>query len=130
MSKNESHHVVKNPSGGWSVKKLGSNRASGNYSTQSAAISSANVMSRNQGTLVFVHGEDGRVSGKLRPGVVPGKYGRVSGKLRPGVVPGKYVRISGKPGPLVVAHGIDVRVSGKPDPVVLVLGKDSRIRKK
>ena len=59
MSKN--HHVVKNPSGGWSVKKSGSTRASGNYSTQTDAISSAKIISKNQGTQVVVHGKDGRI---------------------------------------------------------------------
>ncbi len=55
------HHVVKNPSGGWRVKKGGSTRASGNFNTQADAIAYAKVISKNQGTRLVVHGRDGRI---------------------------------------------------------------------
>lgn len=61
MSTNKTHHVVKNPSGGWVVKKSGASRASGTYSNKSDAVSSAKKISRNQGTRVVVHGKDGRI---------------------------------------------------------------------
>ncbi len=64
MATKKSHHVVKNPSGGWSVKRSGAARASGTYKTQRDAISSANKISRNQGTNVVVHGKDGRIKKK------------------------------------------------------------------
>ena len=61
MAKSKAHHVVKNPSGGWSVKKSGSARASGTFKTQKDAVSSAKIISANQGTKVVVHGRDGRI---------------------------------------------------------------------
>ena len=64
MAVKKSHHVVKNPSGGWSVKKSGASRASGTFKTQNAAVSSAKKISKNQGTKVVVHGRDGRIKKK------------------------------------------------------------------
>jgi uncharacterized protein YdaT len=61
MAKKDTHHVVKNPSGGWSVKKGGASRVSGTYKTQTAAVSSAKTISKNQGTRVVVHGKDGKI---------------------------------------------------------------------
>jgi uncharacterized protein YdaT len=61
MAKNITHHVVKNPDGGWSVKKSGASRASGTFQTQAAAKASAQKISNNQGTRVVVHGKDGRI---------------------------------------------------------------------
>lgn len=61
MPTKKSHHVVQSPSGGWAVKKGGSSRASGKYSTQKDAISSARALSKSQGTRVVVHGRDGRI---------------------------------------------------------------------
>ena len=64
MASKKTHHVVKNPSGGWAVKKGGASRASGTYKTQRDAVSSAKKISRNQGTRVVVHGRDGRIKKK------------------------------------------------------------------
>lgn len=61
MATKKTHHVVKNPSGGWSVKKGGATKASGTFNTQKDAVSSANKISKNQGTRVVVHGKDGRI---------------------------------------------------------------------
>lgn len=61
MANKKSHHVVKNPSGGWSVKKSGASRASGIYTTQKDAVKSAGKISKTQGTKVVVHGKDGRI---------------------------------------------------------------------
>lgn len=53
-------HVV--PSGGrWSVRKAGSERASGVYDTQREAITAARGIARNQGSGLYIHGEDGRI---------------------------------------------------------------------
>ena len=53
-------HVV--PNGGkWSVRKAGSIRASGTYSTQSEAIDNARKIARNQGGELYIHGRDGRI---------------------------------------------------------------------
>ena len=64
MAAKKSHHVVKNPSGGWSVKKSGASRASSTFDTQKDAVSSAKKISQNQGTKVVVHGRDGRIRKK------------------------------------------------------------------
>ena len=53
-------HVV--PSGGrWSVRKAGSERASGVFDTQREAISAARGIAKNQGSELYIHGEDGRI---------------------------------------------------------------------
>ncbi len=61
MIAKKSHHVVKNPSGGWSVKKGGASRASTTFRTQKDAINSAKTIVKNQGTRLIVHGNDGRI---------------------------------------------------------------------
>ena len=56
----KSQHVI--PSGGkWSVRRAGSERASGVYDTQRDAIDAARRIARNQGSELFIHGEDGRI---------------------------------------------------------------------
>lgn len=62
MKAKDTHHVMKNPSGGWTVKKSGTSRASGNYASKSAAVSKARSISKNQGTRVVVHRKDGRIA--------------------------------------------------------------------
>jgi len=64
MASKKTHHVVKNPSGGWAVKKSGASRASVTTKTQKDAVSSARKISQNQGTRVVVHGRDGRIKKK------------------------------------------------------------------
>ncbi|WP_334118874.1 DUF2188 domain-containing protein [Limnobacter sp.] len=64
MAEKKTHHVVKNPSGGWSVKKGGAVRASGTYKTQNEATKAAQKISQNQGSRVVVHGTDGRIKKK------------------------------------------------------------------
>lgn len=61
MAEKKTHHVVKNPTGGWSVKKGGATKASGTFKTQQEAIKSAEKISKNQGSRVVVHGRDGRI---------------------------------------------------------------------
>jgi hypothetical protein len=61
MPEKKTHHVVKNPTGGWSVKKGGAARASGTFRTQQEAITSARGISSKQGSRVVVHGKDGRI---------------------------------------------------------------------
>jgi uncharacterized protein YdaT len=59
MSK-KAQHVV--PSGDkWSVRRTGAARASGIYNTQSEAIARAKEMARNQQTVLYIHGRDGRI---------------------------------------------------------------------
>ncbi|HJR57086.1 MAG TPA: DUF2188 domain-containing protein [Rhizomicrobium sp.] len=59
MSK-KGQHVVPT-TGGWSVKKAGSPRATSTHTTQSEAIATATQLARNQKTEVYVHGRDGRI---------------------------------------------------------------------
>ena len=60
MGRNE-HHVVHNPSGGWDVKRNGSERASVHTDTKQDAENKGRVISQNQGTEFIIHGVDGRI---------------------------------------------------------------------
>jgi hypothetical protein len=67
-------HVVQNPTGGWDVKKPGSERASAHAATQQAAIDRARQIVHNAGGgEVRIHGRDGRIqdSDSIRPGTDP-----------------------------------------------------------
>ena len=61
MAKSRTHHIVRNPDGGWSVKKGGAFKASGTYKTQGEAISYGRRISKNQSTELIIHGRDGRI---------------------------------------------------------------------
>lgn len=63
MSKN-SQHVVSNASGGWDVKRSGSERASKHFNTQGEAIAWAKQVAKNQKTELYVHGKDGKIREK------------------------------------------------------------------
>jgi hypothetical protein len=55
-----SQHVV--PKGdGWAVRRAGSARSSGVYKAENEAISAARGIARNQGTDVYIHGQNGRI---------------------------------------------------------------------
>lgn len=63
MSKGpKTHHIVPNPDGGWDVKRGGASRASGHFDTKREAIESGREISRNQGTEMRIHNEDGRIA--------------------------------------------------------------------
>ena len=55
------HHVVPNPEGGWDVKRGGSERASGHFSTKKEAVDAGRVISRNQKTEFVIHRQDGTI---------------------------------------------------------------------
>ena len=58
-------HVVPKPKGaGWNVKHGGATRASSHHNTQHEATKRARVISRKQGTELFVHSKDGRIARK------------------------------------------------------------------
>jgi hypothetical protein len=58
----ESRHVVRNPEGGWDVKKPHAERSSGHFDRQADAERRARDILRNQGGGELVtHGEDGRI---------------------------------------------------------------------
>jgi Uncharacterized protein conserved in bacteria (DUF2188) len=53
-------HVVPNGNG-WSVRKAGSSKVSGTYSTQREAETIARDRAKRQGTELYIHGRDGRI---------------------------------------------------------------------
>jgi hypothetical protein len=73
MSK-ESRHVVRNPAGGWDVKKPGASRASAHEDTQADADRRAAEILRNAGGGERItHGRDGAIRSKdtIAPGCDP-----------------------------------------------------------
>lgn len=70
MAKN-SHHVVPDPKGGWSVKKGGAVRASRHFERKSEAESWGRKISTEQGSDLVIHKRDGTVQRKDFYGVDP-----------------------------------------------------------
>jgi len=60
----KTQHVVKNPDGGWAVKKGGSTKATKVYQTQAEAIRRGREIAQNQKAEFYVHGRDGRIQKK------------------------------------------------------------------
>ena len=60
----KTQHVVKNPDGGWAVKKGGSTKATKVYQTQDEAIRRGREIAQNQKAEFYVHGRDGRIQQK------------------------------------------------------------------
>jgi hypothetical protein len=63
MSK-KTQHVVKNPSGGWAVKKGGSSKATKVHKTQQEAIDHGREIAKNQKAEFYIHGHDGKIRNK------------------------------------------------------------------
>lgn len=63
-AKGGSHHVVPSTSGGWDVKRGGSERASGHYDNKKEAIDAGRHISKNQKTEFYIHGKDGKIQQK------------------------------------------------------------------
>lgn len=63
MSK-KTQHVVKNPGGGWAVKKGGSTKATKIHKTQGEAIKHGRSIARGQNAELYIHGRDGRIREK------------------------------------------------------------------
>lgn len=61
MARDE-HHVVSNPNGGWDVKRNGADRASIHADTKKEAIDAGRRISKNQGTELIVHNQDGKIA--------------------------------------------------------------------
>lgn len=59
-----SQHVVKNPDGGWSVKKGGSTKATKVHRTQEDAIEHGRSIAKNQKAEFYIHGRDGKIREK------------------------------------------------------------------
>lgn len=60
MARN-AHHVVRNPDGGWSVKKEGAARASRTFSKQATAVNYARKLARTEGADLYIHDRVGRI---------------------------------------------------------------------
>ncbi len=58
----QSHHVVPNAAGGWDVRRGGSERSSGHFDRKDDAIDRGREISRNQGTELVIHNQNGRIS--------------------------------------------------------------------
>lgn len=58
----DTHHVVPNPTGGWDIRRGGSERSSGHFDTKKEAVDRGREMSRNAGTEFKIHNKDGRIS--------------------------------------------------------------------
>ncbi|HKK83016.1 MAG TPA: DUF2188 domain-containing protein [Atribacterota bacterium] len=64
MAKQDSHHVVPNPDGGWDVKRGGGQKASRHTDTKAEAEKLAREISRNQETELVIHKKDGTIQRK------------------------------------------------------------------
>lgn len=53
-------HVVPNGDK-WSIRKAGSERASGTFATQKEAVENAKKIAKKQKTELYIHGKDGRI---------------------------------------------------------------------
>ena len=60
MPKNNSHHVVPDPNGGWNIRKSGSERITQHFDTKADAVDAARIISRNQNSELFIHKKDGQ----------------------------------------------------------------------
>ena len=58
----DSHHVVPHPTGGWDVKRGGSDRASSHHDLKQDAVERGREVSRNQHTELRIHNRDGRIA--------------------------------------------------------------------
>ena len=64
-----SQHVTPNLSGGWSVFRSGSTRASRVFRNHDAAVAYARDKARKEQTDLYVHGSDGMVREKTSYGI-------------------------------------------------------------
>ncbi|HHJ0461610.1 DUF2188 domain-containing protein [Legionella pneumophila serogroup 1] len=64
MTKKTGQHIVKNPSGGWAIKKSGSSKATKIYSTKDEAVEHGITIAKNQKTELYIHGKDGKIQNK------------------------------------------------------------------
>jgi uncharacterized protein YdaT len=60
MMTKKNQHVVPHD-GRWAVKPAGGSKPSSVHDTQQEAIDRAREIARNQGSELFVHGQDGRI---------------------------------------------------------------------
>lgn len=58
----KTHHVVPDPQGGWNVKRGGGSRSSAHFDRKQDAIDRGREISRNQGSELVIHNQDGKIS--------------------------------------------------------------------
>jgi len=58
----KTHHVVPAPQGGWNVKRGGGSRSSAHFDRKQDAIDRGREISRNQGSELVIHNQDGKIS--------------------------------------------------------------------
>ncbi len=58
------HRVLPNSDGGWDLKKDGASRASQHFDNKKEAIVVARRVSKNQGTELVIHKQDGTIQRK------------------------------------------------------------------
>lgn len=61
MTRSE-HHVVKNPDSGWDVKRNGARKASVHTETKKEAVNCGRRISKNQGTELVIHNQNGQIA--------------------------------------------------------------------
>ncbi len=64
MSGRKTTHVVPHHDGGWDIKQGGGERASGHFPTKQDAVDRAREISRNIGSELFIHKQDGTIGQK------------------------------------------------------------------
>jgi hypothetical protein len=73
----KTHHVVRDLKGGWRVIRGGAQRASKHFDTQAEAVAWGRELSRNQGSELYIHRQDGTIQSK-------DSYGRDAASARSG----------------------------------------------
>ncbi|PJD93228.1 MAG: hypothetical protein CK424_03310 [Legionella sp.] len=71
MTKKTGQHIVKNPAGGWAVKKGGASKATKIYNTKDEAVEHGKQIAKNQKTELYIHGKDGKIQDKNSYGKDP-----------------------------------------------------------
>lgn len=66
----KNQHVVPHTEG-WAVKGAGNKKATSVHQTQREAIAAATETAKNQGSEMFIHGEDGRIRERNTYGTDP-----------------------------------------------------------
>ena len=64
MAKGKNQHVTTHPDGGWQVRGEGNRRATIRTSTQAEAIKIAREISKNQGSELVIHRQNGQIRDK------------------------------------------------------------------
>jgi hypothetical protein len=61
MPKGRDYHIVPSPRGGWTIRREGTDRASGVFARKSDAMERGRQLARGANAELVVHGSDGRI---------------------------------------------------------------------